>query len=179
VRRRPGLRSPGTVDGGEIAIRAILGQQVSVQAARTQGARLAAALGRPLVPPDGSLRHAFPRADAVAGASDAVLTMPVVRREAIRAVAGAMAEGKLVLDAGADREDAVRQLLAVKGVGRWTAAYVSMRALGDPDVLLDGDLGVRHALSRLGADGQAANLAERCRPWGSYVTHHLWASLGD
>jgi AraC family transcriptional regulator of adaptative response / DNA-3-methyladenine glycosylase II len=178
VRRRPGVRSPGAVDGAELAVRAILGQQVSVAGARTQAGRLAAALGSPLAERDGGLLRAFPDSAAIAGAPDAALPIPAARRDAIRRVAAAVAAGELALDAGADRDESVRRLLGMKGIGPWTAAYVAMRALSDPDVLLTADLGVRHAVSRLGLDA-SADRVQRWRPWRSYVTHHLWASLSD
>ena len=100
---------------------------------------------------------------------------------ALRAACTALADGRLVIDAGSDRTRIVADLLALPGIGPWTASYVAMRALGDPDMFLPTDLGVRHALEALGVDATpaaAAALADRWRPWRSYALHHLWASLG-
>ena len=106
--------------------------------------------------------------------------MPRARGAALVDACAKVADGSLVLDAGSDRAEAVAALQAVRGIGPWTAGYVAMRALGDPDVFLPSDLGVRHALAALGADftpRSAAVLAEAWRPWRSYALHHLWASL--
>jgi AraC family transcriptional regulator of adaptative response / DNA-3-methyladenine glycosylase II len=106
--------------------------------------------------------------------------MPAARRRALLGLAGALARGELVLDPEADRETARARLLALPGIGPWTADYVAMRALRDPDAFLPTDLGVRHALERLGEDGRpgaAARLAERWRPYRAYAVQHLWASL--
>ncbi|MDG9702363.1 DNA-3-methyladenine glycosylase 2 family protein [Streptomyces sp. DH37] len=171
VRRRPGLRSPGAADPHELAVRAVLGQQVTVGAARTPAGALVAAYGKPLPAPDGALTHLFPDPGSLAEAPLTELPMPDSRRRAVRAVAAALADGALVLDPGADRDEAERALLALRGIGPWTAGYVRMRALGDPDVFLPGDAGVRHGLERIGA---AARDAEGWRPWRSYALHHLW-----
>lgn len=170
VAARPGLRAAGAVDGAEIAIRAVLGQQVSLASA----SRLAAGLARPVPEPEGALTHRFVRPSELAAADPARLPMPRARARALVALAGALADGALVLEAGADPAAVRAGLLALPGVGPWTAAYVVMRALRDPDVLLASDLGVRHALAALGAPGEHG---ERWRPWRSYATHHLWASL--
>lgn len=180
VRKEPGRRSPGTVDGVELAVRAVLGQQVSVAGARTQAGRLVARLGTPLAPPVGGLTHTFPSAAALAEAPDDVLAMPASRRRALRGLATALADGTVTLDPGADRASTEAALLLLPGIGPWTAAYLALRALGDPDVFPSTDLGVRRALEALDqpADpASAARLAERWRPWRSYATHHLWASL--
>jgi len=165
VRRAPGLRVPGTVDGSELAVRAVLGQQVSLAAARTLAGRLVRDHGERLAAPRGALTALWPAREAVADAT--LRAMPRARADAVRAVAA------LRLDAGADRERVRRELLAVRGVGEWTAGYVAMRALGDPDVFLAGDLGVRHALRALGRPVDPAAWS----PWRSYATQHLWASL--
>ncbi|MDA8344856.1 MAG: helix-turn-helix domain-containing protein [Thermaerobacter sp.] len=182
VRRRPGLRALGHVDADELAIRAVLGQQVSVVAARTLAGRLSARYGTPLAQASGSLTHAFPTAAALSAADPADLPMPRTRQRALLALAAALAQGEIRLDPGADRDGVSSQLLALPGIGVWTVAYVRMRALGDPDAFLPTDLGVRHALERLGApndEKSALRLAERWRPWRSYALQHLWASLGD
>ncbi|HLM65629.1 MAG TPA: AlkA N-terminal domain-containing protein [Acidimicrobiales bacterium] len=180
VAAQPGRRVPGHVDGHELAVRAVLGQQVSVAAARTLAARLAETHGEHLAAPVGTLTVAFPTADALAGANLGGLGLTGARQAALRTLAGALAAGDVQLDPGADRDEAEAGLQRLSGIGPWTAAYIRMRALGDPDVALATDLGVRRALERLGADGRpraAAALAERWRPWRSYAVQHLWASL--
>lgn len=171
VRRRPGLRSPGAVDPHELAVRAVLGRQVTVGAARPPAGALVAAYGKPLPAPDGTLTHLFPDPDSLAEAPLAELGVPESRRRAVRTVATALADGTVVLDPGVDRAEAERALLALPGVDPWTAGYIRMRALGDPDVFLPGDEDVRHGPARIGA---AAHHAEGWRPWRSYALHHLW-----
>lgn len=176
---RPGLRVPGHVDASELAVRAVLGQQVSVAAARTVAGRLVQRCGAPLASPVGTLTHAFPSAAALAAIDPEHLPMPQGRRRALLALAGALASGRLRLDPGADREDVSRELLSLPGVGPWTVAYIRMRALADPDAFLPTDLGVRRALERLGQRGDpesARQAAERWRPWRAYALQHLWAA---
>jgi AraC family transcriptional regulator, regulatory protein of adaptative response / DNA-3-methyladenine glycosylase II len=163
VAARPGLRVPGTVDGGELAIRAVLGQQVSLAAARTLGARMVAAMGEPLPEPAGTLTHGWPAPEAIAEYAPS-MAMPRARRRAVAALAGALADG-LRLERAA--------LLELPGIGPWTAEYVAMRALGDPDAWLPTDVGVRHGLARLGAGVEAA---EAWRPFRSFAVVHLWAT---
>jgi AraC family transcriptional regulator, regulatory protein of adaptative response / DNA-3-methyladenine glycosylase II len=183
VRAAPGVRVPGTVDGGELAVRAILGQQVTVAAARTAAGRLTEKLGEALVIPDEGLTHLFPRPAAIAAADPAVLTGPGRRRETLQAVAGLLATRELEIDPGSDREATRARLLELPGIGGWTADYIAMRALCDPDAFLPTDLGVRRALERLRPDlGEctprvAAELAERWRPWRAYALQHLWGTL--
>ncbi len=197
ARAHPGRRSPGHVDGSELALRAVLGQQVSVAAARRLGARLTADYGKPLSRPDGPLTHCFPAAETLAGADPGALPMPRGRARALTGLAAALAAGELSLDPGADREHAAATLLALPGIGPWTVGYIRMRALSDPDAFLPGDVGVLDALTRLGAplglagpavSGPAAraraaraaeSLAESWRPWRSYAVHHLWAYLEE
>jgi AraC family transcriptional regulator of adaptative response / DNA-3-methyladenine glycosylase II len=188
----PGRRSPGHVDGNELALRAVLGQQVSVAAARRLGTRLVATYGKPLSRPDGPLTHCFPEAGTLAAADPAALPMPRSRALALTGLASALASGELVLDPGAERDRAEAALLALPGIGPWTASYIRMRALSDPDAFLPSDVGVLDALARLGAvpagTGPAARaraakaaaaLAENWRPWRSYAVHHLWAYLEE
>ncbi len=179
VRATPGRRVPGTVDGHELAVRAVLGQQVSLAGAATLAARLVTAHGEPLARPLGGVTHLFPTAGALAGADPASLAMPASRRRALLGLAGALAAGQIVLDPAAC-DEASRRLLALGGIGPWTVAYVRMRALRDPDAFPASDLGVRHALARMGHDGRPAaaeRVAERWRPYRAYAVQHLWASL--
>ena len=182
VRRSPGRRVPGSVDGAELAVRALLGQQVSVTGARTIAGRLVAEYGQPLpeslAAPDEGLTSLFPGPATIAEATGD-LHMPIARRESLQGLSRALAEADIVLDPGSDREDAVRKLLALRGIGPWTASYVAMRALGDPDAFLATDLGVRRAIEKLGYPGDPLSiekLAERWRPWRSYAVQHLWDS---
>jgi AraC family transcriptional regulator, regulatory protein of adaptative response / DNA-3-methyladenine glycosylase II len=180
VAAQPGLRVPGAVDGWEIAVRAVLGQQVSVTAARTLAGRLVAALGKPLPEPELDLTHLFPQPEAMAEADLSMLGITRARAETLRGLAAAVAGGDIILDRGADREEIETQLLALPGIGRWTASYVAMRALGDPDAFLPADLGVRRAAEGLGLDPRPRHLeayAERWRPWRAYAVLYLWESL--
>ena len=180
VTARPGLRVPGCVDGSEIAVRAVLGQQVSVAAARTHAARIVQRHGEPLAMPDGSLTHVFPTPAALAEADDDVLAMPERRKATLRAVSAAVRDGLVDLDAGADRERTRSNLLALPGIGPWTVEYVAMRALGDPDAFPAGDLGVLHGLRALGVEADAREAERRSqawRPFRSYTVLHLWGAL--
>ncbi len=177
VRQRPGLRSPGAVDGFEMAVRAVVGQQISVSGARTVLGRLAAEHGQPAFEssPEWLL---FPDPDTLAALDPADLPMPAARARTIISIATAAAAGELELDAGSDRDATRHQLLALPGIGAWTADYLLMRALGDPDVYLATDLGVRRALARLATEPAAGASLDPlgASPWRSYLTHHLWAS---
>ena len=180
VERSPGRRAPGAVDGPELAVRAVLGQQVSVTGARTLASRLVQDCGTPLAQPDGTLTHLFPDAAAVATLDPARLAMPASRKRAIAGMCEAIASSRIAIDPGADRAELEAQLVSLPGIGPWTAGYIAMRALGDPDAFLPTDLGIKHALEHLGAAGDpksAARLAEAWRPWRSYALAHLWASL--
>jgi len=180
VAANPGRRAPGAVDGLELAVRAIAGQQVSVASATAVVARIAATLGTPLATPAGTVARLFPDAETLADAPDAALPVPTARRATIRAVAAAIATGRLVLGAGADRHEASMRLQEIPGIGPWTAGYVALRALGDPDQLLVGDLAIRKAAAALGLPDDPKALeahGTRWAPWRSYANHHLWASL--
>ena len=179
VQKWPGLRVPGSVDGTEIAVRSILGQQVSVKGARTLAGRLVAAYGEPLEKPTGTVTHAFPTAQRLAEASLDEIGMPAARRKALRAVAAALASGDVVLDPGADRAETREALLAIPGIGPWTASYLQMRALHDPDAFLASDLGVVKGAAHLGIDGPLEEVSERWRPWRAYAVQYLWQSLSD
>jgi AraC family transcriptional regulator of adaptative response / DNA-3-methyladenine glycosylase II len=180
VRGAPGRRVPGALDGHELAVRAVLGQQISVRGAATLAGRLTAAHGEALKRPLGTVTHVFPSAAALADADPTTLAMPIARRRALFALVTALANEELVIDAGADRLHARDRLLALPGIGPWTAEYIAMRALRDPDAFLPSDLGVRHALEQLGHrcdPASATKLAERWRPYRAYAVQHLWASL--
>ncbi|MEA2479226.1 MAG: AraC family transcriptional regulator [Thermoleophilaceae bacterium] len=182
VARRPGLRVPGAADPAELAVRAVLGQQVSVSGARTVAGRLVERYGESLPAPDGELTHVFPSAAALAAADPQDLPMPRRRAGALIGLCAALCDGGLSLDPGGDLEGTRAALLDLPGIGPWTAGYVAMRALGDADAWPPGDLGLRHAVERLGAAGDGDALtrrAERWRPWRAYATLHLWTSLGD
>ncbi|HET7481380.1 MAG TPA: AlkA N-terminal domain-containing protein [Actinomycetota bacterium] len=182
VERRPGIRIPRSADGFELAVRAILGQQISVAGARTMASRLVAAYGTELDEPAGTLTHTWPSPETIAGASLDELRMPATRKNALRALAGAVASEEIDLAPGSDRAEVEAALLALPGVGPWTASYVAMRALGDPDAFLPSDLGVRRGLERLGLDARPKNalaVADGWRPWRSYAVMHLWNSLSD
>lgn len=176
----PGLRLPGHVDGFEVAVRAVLGQQVSVAGARTTAARISALHGEPTsldAAGRQGLTHAFPRPETLAAVDPVALGVPRRRGQAIVALAEAVAAGRLDLSPGADRQTAMHDLTAVPGIGAWTAGYVAMRALADPDVFLESDLVVRRELAALGGDPARA---QQWRPWRSYAVLHLWraASVG-
>jgi AraC family transcriptional regulator, regulatory protein of adaptative response / DNA-3-methyladenine glycosylase II len=185
VRACPGRRVPGHVDGAELALRAVLGQQVSVAAARKLGTRLTEAYGKPLGamsadggPEAGGLTHCFPDVDTIAAADPDTLPMPRSRARALVGLAAALAAGTVRLDPGANWDEASGQLLALPGIGPWTVGYIRMRALSDPDAFLPTDAGVRHGLAALGAASDpksAESIAESWRPWRSYALQHLWA----
>ena len=171
ARKYPGLRSPGAVDGFEMAVRAIVGQQVSVPGARTLVGRIATSFGTPVF----DEWRLFPAADSFTDTDPDVLPMPRRRAATLHTVAAAMASGSLVLDPGADRGASRTALLATSGIGAWTADYLLMRAIGDPDVLLTGDLGVQHAAASL--DIEISDGRPGWAPWRSYATHQLWRHL--
>src|SRR6185437_4967952 len=125
-------------------------QQVSVAGARTIAGRLVAKYGKPLTAPIGGVTHLFPDAATLAEADPADLPMPAARKRAVRALTTSLANGDIVLDAGADRDEVEQALLTLPGIGPWTTAYVRLRSLSDPDVFMPTDLGVRKALQNLG-----------------------------
>ena len=174
----PGIRVPGAWDGFETAVRAILGQQVTVKGATTLAGRLVDALGEPLPDHlrDASLARTFPSPPAVAGFDLRSIGVPARRATALRTLAGAVAAGELDLDATADADTTRARLIAIPGIGPWTAEYIAMRALRDPDAFPAGDLGLRKAVSP-GAPVSSKELqamAETWRPWRAYAALLLW-----
>ena len=180
VRARPGLRVAGAFDPFEAAARAVLGQQVSVAAGGTIAARLTRQLGGAIATPHPSLTHLFPGADAVADATArdlATLGVPASRAATLRTLARAVARGEISLDAASEPAQLVEQMLALPGVGPWTAHCLAMRGLGWPDAFPEDDLVLRQALGGI-TGRQARALAERWRPWRAYGATHLWAERG-
>lgn len=178
VAQVPGLRVPGAWDGFELAVRAILGQQVTVRGATTLAGRIVRKFGKPIEGPAGALTHLFPRAQALAQADIQSIGLPIARAATIRSLAAAVAGGELHLDASLGLEEAVERLCGIAGIGPWTAQYIAMRALGEPDVFAQTDLGIRRALSSgatLLRPGEVLEAAEEWRPWRSYAALYLWA----
>lgn len=180
VRQRPGLRVPGAVDGVEHTIRTIVGQQISVTGAATVLGRLTATVAARLERPIGGVTHRFPRADELLGLAPEELPMPAARARAVRAVCQAVVDDGLVIDTGADRDELRARLLALPGIGPWTVESVAMRALGDPDGFLAGDLVLDKAATAVGLPTARRELIERSAAWSpfrAYATHHLWAHV--
>ncbi len=181
VRKAPGRRVPRTVDPAEFALRAVLGQQVSVAAARTHAGRLAAAYGEPVDDPGGGLTRLFPDPAALAATAPETLALPRSRRESFAALARALAAGHLDLGVGSDWPEARQRLATLPGLGPWTIETIAMRALGDPDAFPAADLGARTGARQAGLPDDAAALTARAaawRPWRSYAVQYLWAATG-
>jgi AraC family transcriptional regulator of adaptative response / DNA-3-methyladenine glycosylase II len=179
VRRQPGLRVPGAFDGFDLALRAVLGQQVTVRAATTLAGRFAAAFGVSAAMPFEELKYFSPEAEAIASAGAQALTRLGVTRkraETIHCLARAVAQGDLVLEPGVPLDETLRHLQSLPGIGPWTAQYIAMRALGFPDAFPHGDLGLMKALG-LRRVREILDAAEAWRPWRAYAAQHLWASL--
>jgi len=178
IAKAPGRRVPRTVDPAELALRAVLGQQISTAGARTLTARIVAAAGRPVEDGDGGLTRCFPTPAELLALPDDALPMPSRRRDTLRALARGLDDGTLALDAGADWDTARSALARVRGIGPWTAATIAMRALGDPDAFPAGDLGVIAGAARAGLPAGAALEAhsQRWRPWRAYATQYLWGA---
>jgi len=180
IGRRPGLRVPGGWDGFELAIRAVLGQQISVTAAARLAGQLVQAHGRPMAEPCGALTHTFPAPDAIAGADLSTLGMPRSRAATLAAVARATLDNPQLFDTRRGLEDAVRDLGAIRGIGAWTAQYIALRQLREPDAFPAADIGLMRALAAPdGARPTAEALlarAEGWRPWRAYAAQHLWAA---
>jgi AraC family transcriptional regulator of adaptative response / DNA-3-methyladenine glycosylase II len=177
VRAHRGIRVPGPAAGFELVVRAILGQQVSVPAARTMLGRVAARFGTPVPAAAGEVSVRFPGPEHLADAPLEDVGITRRRGDAIRRVARMSVRGELDLDGGADPDETIGALLEVDGIGPWTAEYVRMRALRDPDAFPAGDLGVRRAFAKLGLDPTPRAIAARAdswRPWRAYATMLLW-----
>ena len=180
VARRPGLRVPGAWDGFELAIRAVLGQQITVAAAVRLAGRLVAVHGERMAAPDRDLTHVFPRPEAFAGADLTTLGMPRSRAETLSAVAAAVMTDADLLGPNRDLDEAVQRLRSIRGVGEWTAQYIALRQLREPDAFPAADIGLMRALvndqgQRPAADELLAR-AEKWRPWRAYAAQHLWAA---
>jgi AraC family transcriptional regulator of adaptative response / DNA-3-methyladenine glycosylase II len=178
VSARPGLRVPGAWDGFELAVRAVLGQQVSVAAATTLSGRLVRAYGEPVLeaPPDGPERL-FPTPARLAGAELAGIGLTRARAETIRELARAVRDGKVHLNGSADPEELAAQLLQIPGIGQWTVDYILLRGLREPDAFPAGDLGLRRAAAesfRPLPEKRLRELSEKWRPWRAYAAMHLW-----
>jgi AraC family transcriptional regulator of adaptative response / DNA-3-methyladenine glycosylase II len=182
----PGVRIPGAWDPFEVAVRAILGQQVTVAGATTLAGRLAHTWGEPVKelgasPEDGrdALHRFFPRAEVLAQADLARIGLTRARARAIQGLASAVAEGRIALDGASDLEDTVASLCALPGIGPWTAHYIALRAFQDPDAFPDSDLGLRKALAGDGpplSSAELSSIAEAWRPWRGYAAVLLWSS---
>jgi len=181
VEHDPGRRVPGAADGFELAVRAVIGQQVSVPGARTVAGKLVQACGDTLPEPNGGVTHLFPTPAALvelARRDPGAFSMPAGRRRALVALAEAVEAGDVVIDPGAGPAELRRSLVALPGIGPWTAEYVAMRALRDPDAFMPTDLGIRRGAAALGLADDPASLTaltEAWRPWRSYAMAHLWS----
>lgn len=179
VARNPGRRVPRTVDPAELAVRAVLGQQVSTTAARTHAGRLVSAYGDVISDPAGGLTHLFPTPRILAAMDPTALSMPQSRQCTLMGLVEALAQGRLDLDVGADWREARAELNALPGFGSWTVESIAMRSLGDPDAFLAADLGIKLAAVQLGMPATPKALTEyshRWRPWRSYAVQYLWAT---
>ncbi|MEP6989856.1 MAG: DNA-3-methyladenine glycosylase [bacterium] len=181
IRRRPGLRVPGAFNGFELATRAILGQQITVRAATTIAGRFAAAFGDAIDTPHAELTHLSPTAARIASASvDDIAKLGIIqtRARSIISIAQEMLSGRLALEPGAPINATIAQLVALPGIGPWTAQYIAMRALRWPDAFPPGDVALRNALGGVTA-ARAEELSRPWRPWRSYATLHLWCDASE
>ncbi|HZC16703.1 MAG TPA: AlkA N-terminal domain-containing protein [Caulobacteraceae bacterium] len=180
VASRPGLRVPGAWDGFELAVRAILGQQITVTAATNLAEKLVRAFGQPLPAPMDGLTHTFPTPESLAGADIAALGMPRSRAAALSSLAAAVAADPGIFSPSRGLEAAIAQLRGLTGIGEWTAQYIAMRELREPDAFPAADIGLMRALAdetgRRPTPAELLARAERWRPWRAYAALHLWAS---
>jgi len=172
----PGLRVPGCWDGFELAVRAVLGQQITVKGATVLAGRMVAAFGQPFSAASG-LTHLFPSPKVLAGARLTSIGLPGARAETIRALARAVCDGQISFEDVVDSEQLLARLCEIPGIGRWTAQYIAMRALGEPDAFPSGDLGLMRALA-LGSTRDLEQRAETWRPWRAYAALYLWQIAG-
>ena len=181
VAARPGLRVPGTWDGLELAIRAVLGQQITVVAAIKLAGKLVATYGQPLVTPHAGVTHVFPVAEVLAVADLASLGMPKSRGRTLSGVAQALLDDPQIFQPKASLQAGVARLIELPGIGDWTAQYIAMRQMREPDAFASGDIGLINALVALeGGPVTARQLsarAEAWRPLRAYAAQHLWSSL--
>ncbi|HTZ96824.1 MAG TPA: AlkA N-terminal domain-containing protein [Terriglobales bacterium] len=177
VKAEPGLRVPGCWNGFELAVRAILGQQVSVKGATTLAGRLVKTFGSAFLAGNG-LTHIFPAPEILAEANLANIGLTKARAETIRVFARAVCEGKIRLDGIVDSDVFLARLCEIPGIGKWTAQYVAMRALGEPDAFPSGDLGCLHALN-LASARELELRAEAWRPWRAYAAMYLWRMAAE
>jgi AraC family transcriptional regulator of adaptative response / DNA-3-methyladenine glycosylase II len=173
VETHPGIRIPGCWNGFELATRAILGQQITVKGATILAGRMAATFGKPFSAAKG-LTHTFPPAEVLADATLARIGLTGARAETIRALAQAVCDGKIQFEKVADSDAFLDRLCEVPGIGKWTAQYVAMRALGEPDAFPSTDLGLLHAMA-LESSRQLEARAEPWRPWRAYAAMYLWS----
>lgn len=178
VKARPGLRVPGAWDGFELGIRAILGQQISVRGASTLAGRLVERFGRRLDSTRPGVTHLFPRAEDLANADLASIGLPRKRADTLSAFSAAVASEDLVLDSTVEPEQVRERLRSIAGIGEWTAGYISMRALSDPDAFPAADLVLLRAAGAATAR-ELLGFAERWRPWRAYAVLHLWQGVND
>jgi AraC family transcriptional regulator of adaptative response / DNA-3-methyladenine glycosylase II len=177
VQANPGIRVPGCWNGFELAVRAILGQQVTVRGATSLAGRLVTAFGEKFDGPAG-LTHLFPSAEVLAKAKLDGVGLTGARSETIRVLARSVASGKIRFEGVVDSEEFLRRLCEIPGIGTWTAQYVAMRALGEPDAFPSSDLGLMRALS-LGTAREVERRAEPWRPWRAYAAMYLWRMAGQ
>ena len=177
VRLHPGLRVPGAWDAWELAVRAVLGQQVSILAAVTHARRITERFGERLAEPDGSLSFLFPGPEALCEGDFTAIGLTRARAGTIRGLARAVLGGQLQMDAGQPPDEVIRRLCAIPGIGKWTAHYIAMRALREPDAFPSGDLGLLRGMAKLEGKMSPASLdrrAEDWRPWRAYAVMYLW-----
>ena len=178
---RPGLRLPGTWDGLELAIRAVLGQQITVVAAIRLAGKLVAQYGQPLQTPHAGITHLFPTPEVLAAADLTTLGMPKARGRTLSGVAQALLDDPQLFEPKASLQDGVARLVALPGIGEWTAQYIAMRQLREADAFASGDIGLINALAALeGGPVSARQLLARAdawRPLRAYAAQHLWTTL--
>jgi AraC family transcriptional regulator of adaptative response / DNA-3-methyladenine glycosylase II len=182
LQARPGLRVPGVWDTFELAVRAVLGQQLTFVDSKAVIARLVRTFGRPIKTAAPGLTHRFPRPEVLASGNFSSIVMPPARAETLRALARATCQGKLNPAAGKSLDDIISRLCAIHGMGRRRANYIAMRAFGEPDAFPSSDLGLRRALTgcrRLPSEDEFRSLAESWRPWRAYAAICLWAADAD